>query len=126
MLRRIANFLLLWLNRLVRNSDQSAIFVSGKKLTLTEHAIARMQQREIPREWVADVLVNWVGRKFNHTHQSLDYYGFVPGRNSLLMVAVSEDERQIITVHFDTPATRRYRRKTTDFDEVRYGAASEL
>ena len=126
MLRRIANFLLLWLNRLVRNSDQSAIFVGGKKLTLTEHAIARMQQREIPREWVADVLVNWVGRKFNPTHKSLDYYGFVPGRNPLLMVAVSEDERQIITVHFDTPATRRYRRKTADFDEVRYGAASEL
>ena len=57
----------------------------------------------------------------NETHESMDYYGFVEGRNHLLMVAVSSDDREIITVHFDTPATRRYLRQQGGFDEVRYG-----
>ena len=52
----------------------------------------------------------------------MNYWGFVPGHRRLLMVAVSADDERIVTVHFDSGATRDYHRHRQGrrelFDEV--------
>ena len=49
----------------------------------------------------------------------MNYYGFVGGSDQLLKVAVSLDETEVLTVHFDTGATRRYHLRRDFFDEVK-------
>ena len=53
----------------------------------------------------------------------MNYWGFILGHRLLLMVAVSEDDERVITVHFDSGATRDYHRHIPGrrelFDEVR-------
>jgi hypothetical protein len=82
-----------------------------------------MQWRQIKEAWGADVLENWVARRWDEDQQSMDYWGFVEERRGLLMVAVSANDEMIFTVHFDTASTRRYHRhrrgETGFFDEVR-------
>ena len=86
-----------------------------------------MQERGIEREWVLQVLTNWVAREFNSEHNSTGYFGSVPGRSQFLMVAVSESGRTITTVHFDSTATRHYlRRNYSYFDEVKNEPSSPL
>ena len=78
-----------------------------------------MIERGIREEWVFDVLTNWVARKWDEFHGSMNYYGFIHGRRHLLKVAVSAESREVFTVHFDSAATRRYHRQRSFFDEVR-------
>ena len=49
----------------------------------------------------------------------MNYYGFVGGTGQLLKVAVSRNETEVLTVHFDTAATRRYHSDRNFFDEVK-------
>ena len=83
-----------------------------------------MVERGITEDWVLSVLVNWVARRWDGSHQSMNYYGFVGGTDQLLKVAVSSDETEVLTVHFDTGATMRYHLRRDFFDEVRDEPAS--
>ena len=103
--------------------DPSVIVADGKSRTLTRHAQERVSERKIEISWIVDVLENWVARRWNEEGQSMNYWGFIGGRRPLLLVAVSEDDRYVVTVHFDTGSTGRYHRhrrgETSYFDEVR-------
>ena len=77
-----------------------------------------MVERAIADDWVFHVLLNWVARRWDESHQSMNYYGFVGDSSRLLKVAVSRDATEILTAHFDTRATRRYHSNRDFFDEV--------
>jgi hypothetical protein len=96
--------------------------VGGRTYRLTYHVLQRIEQRELEREWLADVLENWVARRYEERNRSVNYYGFIPGRSNLLMVAISVYGTTIPTVFFSEAATARYlRNEFTYFDEVRGG-----
>ena len=78
-----------------------------------------MAERGITEAWVADVLRNWVARKWDYVNQSMNYYGFVQGTSRMLKVAVSADNLHICTTHFDSRAARLYRERRDFFDEVK-------
>ena len=104
------------------DDDRSAeiLIIDGKKYEITQHAKERMWERKIEKESVAEVLANWVAKKFNPEHNSTGYYGVVKGQSKLLMVAVSESESKITTMHPDSTATRNYQRGNYSyFDETR-------
>ena len=104
-----------------RDSDPSdIIFVGGREYRLTGHALLRIEQREIEIEWIVEVLDNWVARRAMPNHGSINYYGIVPGRSTLFMVAVSDHSPAIPSAMFHSGATARYSRREYDyFDEVR-------
>ena len=96
------------------------IVVGDRIYRLTYHVLQRIEQREIERQWLVEVLDNWVARRAMPEHRSMNYFGVVPGRNSLFMVAVSEDSLAIPSAFFHSIATERYRRSEYGyFDEVR-------
>ena len=108
------------------------VAVGDDRYSLTKHAIDMMLDRGIEKVQVAEVLSNWVAREINPEHRSTGYFGFVTGRSQLLMVSVSEGERSITTVHFDSTATRHYRRGDHSYfdhsylDEVNNGPESRV
>ena len=103
--------------------EPDVIVADGKRRTLTNHSVDQIEDRGIRITWVVNVLENWVARRWNEEGQSMNYWGFTGGRRPLLLVAVSEDDRYVVTVHFDTGSTGRYHRhrrgETSYFDEVR-------
>lgn len=104
------------------DDDRSAeiLIIGGKEYEITQHAKERMTERKIEKDSVVEVLANWVAKKFKPEHNSTGYYGIIKGQTQLLMVAVSESESKITTVHPDSTATRNYRRGDYGyFDETR-------
>lgn len=90
---------------------ETVIFARGQEHRISHHGSERMHQRGISESWIAQVLNNPVAVVDDVVKESTNYYGFIAGRNPLLKVAVSRyDDRNILTVHFDTPATVRYNR----------------
>ena len=87
------------------------IFAGGRIIRLTGHVLIRMEQRHAEESWIVQVLENPVAIIDDERKESINYYGFISGRRSLFKVVVSKlDDRPIVTVYFDTPATRRYER----------------
>ena len=103
------------------DSDTSDIIIVGdEQYRLTDHALLRIEQREIEKEWIIDALVNWVARKSMPNHSSMNYYGIIAGRSALFMVAVSDYRATIPSAMFHSGATARYYRgEYSYFDEVR-------
>ena len=99
-------------------------FADGNERGFARHARQRMLERGIIEDWVVDILANWVAKRWDEVHQSMNYYGFVEGSGQLLKVAVSGDDSIIYTAHFDTAATRRYHQRRDFFDEVKDDPAS--
>ena len=98
------------------------VVVGDRAYRLTYHVLQRIEQREFQREWFADVLENWVARRYDARNRSVNYYGVIPGRSNLFMVAVSIYAPAIPTAYFNETATVRYRRNEFGyFDEVRGG-----
>ena len=107
------------------NVSVDGVVANGTEYAFTYHVGIRMQQRIRERIWIVDVLENWVARKFEEAHNSMNYFGFIAGRNSLLMVCISINRPVITTVYFNSAATARYLKKDYDyFDEVRDNAHS--
>ena len=56
-------------------------------------------------------LENWVARGIctdgRGRREAITYWGFVPGRQEMLRVAVSLDDQEIITAHFDDAVAKR-------------------
>lgn len=70
-----------------------------------------IETRRIEPDWIIQVLENPVS--IIEDADVIIYYGPVIGRNTLLKVMIRRDDDRIIeTAHFDTAATRRYRRGT--------------
>ena len=65
------------------------IVVNGREYLLTYHVKEQILARNIEKEWIESVLANWVARKFEVGHNSMNYYGAIPGRRRLFMVCVS-------------------------------------
>lgn len=65
----------------------------------------------VTAERIQHVLENWIVRGVckndRDNQESITYWGFVPGRNEMLRVPVSLDDRDIITAHFDRRAEAR-------------------
>ena len=102
------------------NNSDEFITIGGKRYILAYHVKRRMEQRNIEVNWVYSILTNWVARKFNVKNDSMNYYGFVPGRKYLIMVAVSETNETIPTIFPDSDATESYSQGDYSyFDEVR-------
>ncbi len=96
------------------------LIIDGTEYKLSSHVKLRIKQRNIKLNWIADVLTNWVARKYMIEHNSMNYFGIIPGRNSLFMVAVSEYSPVIASAYFNSAATARYYGdKYNYFDEVR-------
>ena len=94
--------------------------IAGKEYEITQHANEKIWERKIEKESIVEVLSNWVAKKFKPEHKSTSYYGIIKGQAQLLMVAVSENELKITTLHFDRTVTRNYQRGDHScFDETR-------
>ena len=110
-----------------QNDDAPAdgVVANGIEYAFTYHVGMRIQERIYERIWIVDVLENWIARRFEAAHNSMNYFGFIAGRNSLLMVCVSANWSAITTVCFNSAGTVRYHRKDYGyFDEVRGNAHS--
>ena len=62
---------------------------------------------------VSQVLDNWVVRGIRTApdgEQSWNYYAFVPGRNSMLRMAVSLDDERIVSAFPDEGTTKAWHR----------------
>ena len=89
----------------------AVIFVSGRKLLLSSHALDNMAERGILEDWLVEVLTYPVAIVVDEARNSTNYYGTIEGRTRLLKVAISRhDDRVVVTTYFDSGATRRYRR----------------
>ena len=87
------------------------ISAGGKERTLTWHVLDRVLERGISVEWIAQTISNPVAIVDDERKNSTNYFGVVENRRPLLKVALSRnDDRVIITAHFDTGATRRHQR----------------
>ena len=88
--------------------------VEGKTWTVTDHVINNHHPR-VTRRMLAHALENWVIRGIRAApdgEQSRNYYAFVPGRNSMLRVAVSLDDEGIVAAFPDEGVTRAWTRET--------------
>lgn len=87
------------------------IFAGNRAFRLTAHVLIRLGQREARESWIIQVLENPVAVVEDEQHRSRNYFGFVEENRSLLKVAVSTlGDEPVITVYFDTSATRKYER----------------
>ena len=90
---------------------QPSLSAGGQTRRLSAHATEQIVDREISGSWIVQTLENPVAVIDDESHNSWNYYGRIDGRNSLLKVAISQSDLQIIvTVHFDSAATRRHQR----------------
>ena len=90
---------------------ESYIFAGGQLRKFTLHALEQLGARKISGSWIVQTLDTPVAVVDDERNNSINYYGRIEGRNPLLKVAVSNSDHQIIvTVFFDSPATRRYNR----------------
>ena len=87
------------------------IFAGGHSRRFTAHAAEQILTREINTDWIVETLENPVAVIDDEFHHSFNYYGHINGRDSLLRVAISKSDIQlIVTVYFDSAATRRSQR----------------
>lgn len=87
------------------------IFAGGGERRLSTHVLIRMRERNIPIEWIIQVINSPAAIEDDEYNDSTNYYGFVGSNVTLLVVPVSKRDGQTIpTAFFDGPATRKYRR----------------
>ena len=90
---------------------QLTVVAGGQSRRFTAHATEQILAREINTDWIVESLENPVVVIDDEFHNSFNYYGRIDGRNSLLKVAISKwDLGLIVTVYFDSVATRRRQR----------------
>ncbi len=85
------------------------ITAGGVTRLLTNHARGKGLEG-ISVAAITSVLENWTARGIcqdNNGSITHTYWGFVPERNSMLRVAISLDDRRIVTAHYDRGAVRR-------------------
>ena len=83
------------------------IHAGGREYRLSAHLLQNREHRNIPDNWIIEVLSSPVFIEDDVEHNSTNYYGFIVGQRPLLMIAVSKgDGRTIATAHFHSGATR--------------------
>ena len=103
------------------------ITVDGQEYLLTYHVSEQVLTRNIERVWLESVLADWVARRFETAHNSMNYYGIIPGRRRLFMVCVSANRPAITTAYFNSAATVQYNQGWYGyFDEVRNVSDSQV
>ena len=86
---------------------RKTIVAGGKRRLMTEHMQNHLRSGERPevtRERVAYVLDNWVLRGVHTKRQSMNYLAFVPEVDTVIRVAVSLDDKEIVTAYPDRTA----------------------
>ena len=87
------------------------IVAGNRAYRLTTHVLIRLGQREAEESWIIQVLENPVAVENDEQHRSRNYFGFIEGRRALFRVAVSMlDDESVVTIYFDSQATRKYER----------------
>ena len=90
-----------------KESRRKTIVAGGKRRRLTQHMLDHLRgskRKEITRERVAYVLDNWVIRGVHIERQSMNYLAFVPEVDTVIRVAVSLDDKEIVTAYADRTA----------------------
>ena len=99
----------------------------GKTRTVTDHVINNRHLR-VTRRMIAHVLDNWVIRGIHTTpdgEPSWNYYALVPGRTSMLRVAVSLDDERIVAAFPDEGATKAWKRGDLEYFRRRLAEVEE-
>ena len=103
---------------------------SPRRLTaraVTDRVINNQHPR-VTRRMIAHVLDNWVIRGIHTTpdgEPSWNYYALVPGRNSMLRVAVSLYDERIVAAFPDEGATKAWKRGDLDYFRKRLADMEE-
>lgn len=85
------------------------VTANGVTRRLTHHA-RRKAEEGITTEAIQYVLEHWRARGScvdSRNRETMTYWGFPPGWNSMLRVVVSSDDQRVITAHRDYKAARR-------------------
>ena len=99
----------------------------GMTRAVTDHVINNRHPR-VTIMMVSQVLDNWVVRGIRTApdgEQSWNYYAFVPGRNSMLRMAVSLDDERIVSAFPDEDATEAWHRGDLAYFRRRLTAVEE-
>jgi hypothetical protein len=87
------------------------IFAGGRERWLSKHVLMRIRERNIPIEWIIQAINSPAAIEDDEFNDLTNYYGFVGGNVTLLVVPISKkDDQTIPTAFFDEPATRKYLR----------------
>ena len=92
-------------------SRRKTLAGGGKVRRITPHLREGMRKdsrREVTLPRVAYVLDNWMIRGVNIKHQTLNYLAFVPDVSKLIRVAVSLDDKAILSAYADRTATKHW------------------
>ena len=103
------------------------LMAGGKTRAVTDHVINNRHLR-VTRRMIANVLDNWVIRGIHTTpdgEPSWNYYALVPGRNSMLRVAVSLDDERIVAAFPDEGATKAWKRGDLEYFRRRLAEVEE-
>lgn len=87
---------------------RKTIDAGGKRRHISLHLLNDLRnnrRKEINRERVEYVLDNWTIRGVNIEHQTMNYLAFVPDVSKLIRVAVSLDDKAILSAYPDRTAT---------------------
>lgn len=103
-----------------RENHRKTVVGGGKVRRISQHMLGDLQNNrhsEITRERVAYVLDNWVVRGVytNPQGDSRVHYAFVPDLGKVVRVAVSMDDKEIITAFPDTRATKKWQKGELTF-----------
>ena len=94
-----------------RENCRKTIVAGGKRRRITPHLREGMQKesrREVTLARVAYVLDNWAIRGIHIKRQNLNYLAFVPDVSKVIRVAVSLDDKAILSAYPDRTATRNW------------------
>ena len=86
---------------------RKTLVAGGKRRLLTPHLVDHLRSGERPevtRERIVYVLENWVIRGVHTKRQSMNYLAFVPEVDTVIRVAVSLDDKRIVTAYPDRTA----------------------
>ena len=90
-----------------KESRRKTIVAGGKRRWLTRHFLDNLRNKrrpEVTLERVVYVLDNWVIRGVHTERQSMNYVAFVPEVDTVIRVAVSLDDKEIVTAYPDRTA----------------------
>ncbi len=107
----------LWPSRL-----PETITAGGRTRTVSRH-LQDETHSGITAGRIEHVLNNWLLRGVraeDDGRQSIVYLAFVPGTDKMVRVAVSMDDRVIVTAFLDSKATLRWNRGNRDYFVQRY------
>lgn len=110
-----------WRSERQQSSDYDQLpetITAGERTRAVSRHMKGRRDRDITAEQVKHVLENWVIRGIRtdrYGRQSRAYFASVPGLREMVRVAVSMDDRRVITAFPDRTATTHWNRGELDY-----------